>query len=324
MSDSARLLGKAIIVALPSMLLVGAFILHARSGADVRHAVLEDKIDKLILSDTHPRVIAAGDSRAQTGFVPAVFTAKTGLDSANIAIGSGMLEEAYDALTARHALVKGRILIVSVTSDQISDYDSEVLPINPEVAANAPLDFTTLRFYMNYYNSLLQFQTDDFQRFARGDFSPDKTQMDDTTLQRKGFQPRTDTFDPAHLVWLDATPQWYIDTDTDGLRLQDFLRGINGFGHSDVTVVLYKGPIAPAWRPILEGTKGAAVEAHFDDIVRNAIAPYPNMHFIDFSEKDIPSLGNTQFADIMHLNENGAIIFTEMLVSELRQEHIVK
>ena len=122
----------------------------------------------------------------------------------------------------------------------------------------------------------------------------------------------------------DTDAPQYVDVRVGGLKQQDFLRAINGFGHTNDTVILYIGPIAPCWRTELQSTNATAVEDNFRHVVEEAIAPYPNIHFIDFSANDIPTLPNIDFSDVVHLNYTGARVFTSLLAAKLQALGVIK
>ncbi len=89
-------------------------------------------------------------------------------------------------------------------------------------------------------------------------------------------------------------------------------------------MVIYLSPLAPSWIKNLADTAELAIEKHFAEVISKAIAPYPNMHLLDFQPLAVPGLDDSKFADGTHLNKDGAPIFTAYLVDTLRRQKIIK
>src|SRR6185369_13009920 len=97
------------------------FLFNAQSPVAVKQHLIRDKIQRLVVSaTTSQRVIIAGESRAEQGVSPVVFTDKTGLSAVSIAVADGAMSEEYDALNEAHALGSKRIIVMGISSYEMN------------------------------------------------------------------------------------------------------------------------------------------------------------------------------------------------------------
>ena len=322
MESHAKLFKRLFILLLPFFVLFAIYARLAQSPYDIQHHVLEDKIQRLITPDPkNPKVIFAGESRAEYSIIPNEFTRETGYTSANIAVGEGVLSEMYDSLLQAGALNQHRIIIISVSSYEINDHYFDDQPIYWSIIYQEPFGPKKMGDLVNYVSLLASSHFDDFRHFLRRD-KTDRTHMSSQAFKERGYIESSASYTPSSQT--DFQNPWYTNIITDGLKQKEFVQAINGFGHTNDSIVIYNGPIAPSWRKNLQGTPGPEAEQHFAQVIESAIKPYPNEHFIDFRASDIPVLNDSDFGDTIHLNNRGAPIFTHYLVEMLRQDGILR
>lgn len=314
------IMGKLGLLLLPFIILFSVYLPNARSSYALQQSVLRDKIERLVISSTQkPRVIIAGDSRAEYSVIPDLFAQKTNLSTVNIAVGGGTLSEMYDMLSETGVLNNNRLIIISISSYEINDNYPDERPINWLVATKKPSVLQKATGVLTYLETYVSSYYTGLRRFLRGD-TTDYAHMNQATFLNKGYVPQNGLIDPTTMV---GNTSWYVNLQADGVKRQDFERSIRGFGNTNDTVVLYEGPIAPAWQLDFAKTAGPAAEEHFSTIIRAAIAPYSNLHFINFQSANIPELGDKEFLDVVHLNTEGASVFTSLLVERLKKERLL-
>ncbi len=287
----------------------------------------EDKIQKLVLdASSTPQVIVDGDSRAQDNFIPAIFTKETGLSSVNVGAGDLMLAQAYDTLQHTGVLNHAQLIIISVSMYDINDTQGHNQFIDTTIIDNEPWGMQKIKDLITYYNSYITFYltyTKSLMRFAHFDYQ----HMSPALVQTSGYlADTTDVLTPPHNGAAPFDPLgWYADLRLRGLRQQAFVKAIQGFGATNDTVVLYIGPVAPLGKMVNAGTKADPADVYFAQVITDAIAPYPNIHFINFEASDTSSiLPNQAFGDYVHLNESGATVFSKLLADTLKKEGIIK
>lgn len=312
---------KFVLLLVPLGIVLALYAPHAQSPYYVQTSILHDKIDRIVKTEDS-QIIVGGESRALYSVVPLVITKETKLSAANIAVGGGILSEMYSALNESELLDAHRLIIISVSSYQTNDAFADNFPSYKRVIDEEPLGIHKIADATTYYQLLFASYFYDFKKFLRGD-TTDTLHIDNTTLNTKGYRESVGVFDPTTTGEVTDNP-WYTRVRTDGTRERDFLRAIESFGTAPATIVIYTGPLAPSWREKMKGSRGAAIEAQFAQTIRDAIAPYPNLQYLDFQFADIPGLTDTSFGDITHLNKTGAPLFTAFLVQTLRAQGIIQ
>ncbi len=320
LSDVQKLFGKILLLLLPFCILFALYTQDSPSATQMQQGVLEDKIQRLVLpSHENLPVIIAGESRAELSIIPDLFMQETKMNTVNAAVGLATLPQIYDAFE-RHGLLKEkRLIAISVSSYEINDTVFTAKPVDVQIMLQEPLGLRKIQMFTNYYTYLTQFYFNHFKDFLRADIA-NHSLMDEATFARKGYVPGTGVLVATAPGTKDDHNPWYVDAKTDGLKKLEFLRAIDGLGKSKSTILIFEGPIAPQWRDQLRETNGPSIEDNFISVIRDAITRYPNIHFIDFRTANIPELPNDAFSDNVHLNANGAALFTHIFVKRLRSE----
>jgi hypothetical protein len=161
-------------------LLFGPFLLFAisvffliQSPADTKEAYLTDKISRLVThAPERPPVIVAGDSRAELNIIPSVLDSELKTTSANVAVGVGLLFRTVEALEKADALNHQSLIIISVSSYQISDgFVLDADPIDVEVIAHKPWSLQKIADAQNYFNNQYDYYFNRLKTFLRPDVS---------------------------------------------------------------------------------------------------------------------------------------------------------
>lgn len=315
-------MSKFVCAAAPFIVLFGVFFFCTESPSALQHHVLDDKVVRLVTEAPEKvQVIFGGESSVERGFIPALFTTDTGLSSVNVAVGYGTLNEYYEDLKMRNILGQHRLLVVGLRSYQINDGFIGFQPLDKEIIAKEPLGIRKVQDSEAYYSYLFNFYFEHFKNFIRPDM-PNLDLMDDTVFEQKGYVNNGDN--TLTLPLPEQIDAWYASIHLGGLRQEEFINALDALGKTGDPTILFIGPIAPAWRDALAGTTGQETEDYFAQLTATEMAKYPNMHFIDFRYQNIPGLGNAQFADGVHLNDEGAHVFTSFMVHTLSAEGLLK
>lgn len=322
-TEGKKLLGKILLLLLPFCVLFILYLQNTPTATEMQQGVIEDKIQRLILpSRENLPVIITGESRAELSIIPDMFTKETKLNAVNAAVGLATLPQIYDAFEHHGLLREKRLIAISVSSYEINDAVFTAKPVDMQIMEQEPFGLRKIQMFTNYYAYLAQFYFNHFKDFLRADIK-NHSLMDEATFARKGYVPGSGVLALTAPGTKDDHDPWYVDARTDGLKKQEFLHAIDGLGKSRSTIVIFIGPIAPQWREQLKETNGPEIEENFISIIRKAIAPYPNIHLIDFRATDIPEIPNDAFADNVHLNASGASVFTHIFAKRLRSEGLL-
>ncbi len=312
----ARLLLKLALLFGPFLLLAAGVFAVIKSPSTTKLNYLDDKITRLITSaPERPRVIIAGDSRAEINIIPAVLDDELKTTSANVAVGVGLLYRTVEALQKAGALNHHSLIIVSVSSYQISDgFVLDADPIDIEVIAHEPWSLQKMSDAQDYFNNQYDYYFNRLKTFLRPDVS-DPEHMNDEVFAAKGYTEKKGLFAPA--PGPNTTDEVYQHVRIGGIKQKKFEEALRTLGATNDTVVIIEPPYAPsAWRAY-DGTNAKDTEEQFARVIRTAIAPYPNLHFIDYTLAS-STLRDTDFADAVHLNKEGAELFTKQVARDVR------
>jgi hypothetical protein len=320
MNDVIRLFSKIALLLLPLVVALMLFLLNAQSPVSIKQQLIREKIDRLIVASTSTtHVIIAGESRAEQGVVPEVFTEKTGLSAVNIAVADGAMSEEYDALNDAHALQGKHLVILGISSYEMNDRMLIFLqPLDSASINNESWSIEKLSDIAAFANARLLYYIQQFKSFYKGTLH-DTGHMDAETFRNKGWRYGTAVYVPGKN---NERNNWQIEFD--GVKNADFKRAIAGFATSTDTLVLFTGPVAPSAKRELAYESTIDMEKEFAERINTMIAPYPNIYFIDFRTEDLPELTDEKFDDAEHLNAEGARIFTSILVKTIKQRHVIK
>lgn len=283
---------------------------------------LEEKTTELIdATSTKPGIIIAGNSRALEGIDPAEVQALTHKRAVNIAVGFATAADTYRVLQSHGDLKGSPVIIVGIQSADANDYVTSDYPRQFDIVLHAPFGTTQLDLWHQYSQYEYAWWLNEFRNLLK---SPGDGTAHSAETAQLGFQGGTGVYDPDTANNDGAIASWYSEVKLDGLKMQDFLSALQGFGHSSDTVVLFVGPVAPGWKQSYGHTDAPEVEQEFAHTVQQAIAPYPNIHFIDYQTQDMPTFHDADFSDYVHLNATGAEKFTKLFVSQLIADRIIK
>jgi hypothetical protein len=320
-----KLLGKLSLLIVPFIISFLYLSVTVPWLTTIQQARMQDKVQKLLLdATTTPQVIIAGDSRAEDNVVPAIFSAKTGLSAANVAEGDEILSQTYNTLSDNGVLDTHRLIIISVTAYDISDTMLDNQPIDKTVFETEPWGAQKIKDMLAYYKNAADYYIVHYKNvmhFSEGD----NIHAPQTLLAAKGFSAQENVLHTSP-GQIPSNPDawWYAKFRPNGVKQADFVHTLEAFGNTNDTVVIYIGPQAPIFKENTLGSNIQAEDKAFAAVIAQTIAPYSNMHFIDFQDQDNPTLSDEDFADRVHLNSNGAPVFTQLLVDTLKQKGIIK
>ncbi len=323
-----RLLRSIAIAIAPFALLACICFIIMPAPDMAQRQILQEKIQALIgNSTTSPRIIIGGDSRAKHYLIPEFFMRKTGFQTVNLAVAGGDLDMFDDVLEQKGLVGKKKILIFSVTIYEINDGYSGFGPVEKRILAEEPWGIQKISHVAEYYRSLGLYYINQYKQFLRhktdvaGNLGLENEGYD-LGLENQGYVPSN-----GHLegpLPPDGTSEtgWY-NAFHIGIKAALFKQAIEHLAAAGDTVVLYKGPIAPAWAAQMKGSKIEDHEQAFSDLVRSEDEKYPNVYFLDLFADPTIGLTDEDFTDIAHLNDKGAHVFSEFLVNKLGELHIL-
>lgn len=303
-------------------LLFGPFLLFAlgvfltiESPATTKRNYLEDKIARLITNaPMRPNIIVAGDSRAELNVIPSVLDSELNTHSVNIAVGVGLLYPTVEALQKAGALNHHSLIIISVSSYQISDgFVLDADPIDLEVIARKPWGLQKITDARNYFDNQYDYYFNRLKTFLRPDVS-NPEHMNSDVLAAKGYTEKKGLFVAA--PGPNTSDEVYQNVSHGGVKQQRFEAALKMLGETNDTIVIIEPPYAPSAWKAYDGTNAQQTEEQFAASIQQTIAPYPNMHFINYTLAS-STLRDEHFADPVHLNKVGAETFTTLLARDV-------
>ena len=316
-----KLLYKWLILWAPFLALVVFVLLAVKAPSVTKVDYLGDKIQRLVTNaPERPKIIIAGDSRAEMNVIPAQLSAALGTSSVNVGVGLGLVPEVYAALQKYGTLNHDSIILISVSSYQTDDGSlSDDDPVDWQVITSEPWSMQKINDAQSYFNNLYDYYFNRIKTFLRPDVS-DPEHMNAVIMAAQGYTEKTGLYIAQPGTPSDIDPP-YPSLRTNGVKQKAFVEALQAFGRTNDTVIIYESPYAPSIWSAPDSDNTAKVDGQFAQTIEQTIAPYPNMHFVNF-EQGTP-LPDADFADPVHLNKTGAGAFTALLANTLKQEKIV-
>ncbi|NQU32098.1 MAG: hypothetical protein HQ521_02590 [Bacteroidetes bacterium] len=291
---------------------------------------IEAKIESLYLNvdGEKPTIIIAGDSRAERQISPSIIQAQTDTKIINIAVSAGDLSTLIKALKKYNIDKTTGLFIISAGSFQISDAS-----IGPGYMSINVLNQLTLEekysLFGNHWKialKMLKYQIRGTLKSYLQKIGLFKKKYPKSILDNYGFNGITGNFDPEELenskaYWErngEIKIPWYKATKTDGIRWENFKKNLFQLSEMrTIKFIFYQPPVSPAWYNLTKNTKIDQIENQFSLQLKNEILNYPNIMFWDFYNTKITVLKDSMYYDPMHLNKNGAELFTKHIMNLL-------
>jgi hypothetical protein len=275
---------------------------------------LEEKICALVAhADPPPRVIVAGDSRAERQVDPMRLGERLSVDAANVAVAATDLPQVYSALS-RHGVLEGRpLLVISVSSFQVNDgaidRDSVSLP-----ALMRMRWIDQVRLFREALPEMV------YRKFREFGSSPPT--CEGRPVEEGGFlgvDGEPPALDVAAAAALADRHPWYRGLRLEGLKWGGFQSALADLASTGSTIVLYNPPGMPSWIRLTRGTAIDAAERQWSKALGEETARYDNVWSIDFYGEPPAALTDRHYYDIQHLNREGAALFTDALAERLER-----
>ena len=281
-----------------------------------------------LLLRNSPRVIFAGDSRAERQLIPATATRILGLkqgEIVNIAVSSGdplMVEHLAEAYPEKF---RQATVIISISAEQINDgargrghFATNMMArmnIFEQMATFLPDKFRTIK---SYYSDLLGQATKKHPETACDFEATD------------GFCPIEQTPEPTieQTVAEDAAPSptakkdqdgtknhpWYVDYNSSGRKRAMVADSLGKIKDRVGRLIVFTGPFRPNYLRQIEGTVLYNCELDFEQQIEK-ICGELGIEYRNYLQ--VPGLRNEHFYNSAHLNVVGAERFTEYVIGDL-------
>jgi hypothetical protein len=274
-------------------------------------------------------ILVAGDSRARYNIDPAVLERETGrrcVNIGNVLPLGGDLSTLVKALRRNPAaLASHPILIVSVTLEGINDMGyanaavTNLFEWTPRDHLRAALRHRQ-RYLIHFTNVFLpSIKTLLIHKWKGRMFRcGGDIYVPPRLLRDRGFEAQTGRKAPQDLwVWPRVAEDYLID----GGRRRSFESALRWLSTCPAgRVVVVNGPMDTAWLRATDGPVPLAALDRFQGILAGAAKRYPGMTFLDWYPDGVPGLETeTHFNDQLHLNREGAEIFSRYLAKSLAE-----
>ncbi len=215
------------------------------------------------------------------------------------------------------------LIILSVSAYDINDALFDVQHDDLQVVENEPWGAQKIKDALKYYKAFAGYYLIHFKNVLSFN-SVDNIHITAAQLQTGGYVPQSGVLNVLAGTPANPDTAWYAGARTGGLHQAEFIRSLKTLGATGVPIVIYIGPTAPLWSEENESQTIQTIDKQFAQIISQTIAPYPNMHFIDFQDRVNPDLPNNLFVDRIHLTEAGAATFSTVLADTLKKDGIIK
>ncbi len=274
---------------------------------------------KEYLLKKNPKIIFAGDSRAERQLNPLVAGKLLHLDKddvVNIAVTAGdplMIENLIDKYPQ---VFNNATMILCISANQINDgakgrkYFSTAmiskLNIFEQIYMLLPFNFRT---WKNYYRSAL-YQI----------FKIEKDGCNNEFEETNGFYPVSGEIDIQDFAKnADSTRNnktnhpWYIDYNSSGEKIRLLRESLQSIAPRVGELIIFTGPFDPSY---LNSIRNSPLYEYEMDFETKLAAMCRELHITFKRFAEHPLLQDKDFYDSAHLNAAGADLFTEIIIRE--------
>ena len=265
------------------------------------------------------KIVILGDSKMGTGVNPEIIKKITGESSVNLAAPRLTLISFYRALKSYKLLNTKRIFILNIDLYHINDKSYDVL--DPKLNCLQMNLFERLSVYkFNYPNILFYCLLEVL--YKKSALSKIRT-FDMNSDKYNGFSPLRSSVPMSEIVKLhmkNGRPTLfdsYLESpQLMGVKNSIFKKIFSEFGKTNDKFIIVIMPIPPAWYNRMEKTQYFSNYNQFKNNLEAQIKYYPNISLLDWQNPALIQFEDNDFADILHLNEQGANRLTRKLVNE--------
>lgn len=279
--------------------------------------------------DGSAAILAAGDSRALYHIVPSVIEEATGRKTVNIAQWMYLGGDPVSLVNAlrRHpeALANHPVILLSVTLDYANDLGFKGVPI-VDLMNWTPRDhlrtlFKRPRAYPKYFfGDLLPAAATAAKRSLRGeafacgdDFTPGRLAKDRGFTSIEGRKALTYHYPERASDYLIDGAQWGA--------LGKALAWLDASPAKEI--ILLNSPIDAAWLRATDGPVAMEMEDRFSDLLAREAPRHAKVTLWDFYRHPLPEMADSLFHDQLHLNREGAFVFSRRLGQLIAKSYAV-
>lgn len=272
-------------------------------------------------------ILIGGDSRAKYNLIPSVIEKETGKKCVNIAepltLGGDLpalikILKKYPNVMASHP-----ILVLSVNLESLNDLGYTGTPV-ATLLAWSPWDHLRVtlqqprRYTTYFFGDFIPGLKTLWQNKKNGKMfvCQDSLFSSSRLMDLKGYEPLEGRKSDQDLYHWPTDEHRYL---LDGVRRRDFEKSLQWLSQSQAKrVILYQAPFDTAWVHKVSGAKSLTIPDQFSEILKQEATLFPKILFLDFYRTDVPNLIPRQhFYDLVHLNHQGAEIFSQYMGKRL-------
>jgi hypothetical protein len=279
---------------------------------------VENKIQSFNLDSEKLNIVIAGDSRAERQLLPKVFEDEYHCNSFNIATSSCDLVSTVSSIKKHYKNSKDEIIfIISASSFQINDGAVDLGYLSPLALSKLTIG-EKLKLYSGKYASY-------FALIKRGLIAEISNKLNLLAISKKLVNTKGVALSEGKLKTnlpytshsLNKHP-WYKDISINGARKRIFEEAFTVMGNMQYRFIIIQPPISPYFRKSIKETAIEEMEKNYSKFLNTLALEYQNIEIFDFYINDTKTLADTMYYDPQHLNKDGALIFSKLLASKIR------
>lgn len=266
----------------------------------------------------NPKIIIAGDSRAERQIIPKIIEEKTGTQTVNIATAGSEIQATYNSIE-KYNLAQNKTIILSLSSPNINDgiYADSRNTLAATTIVGLPIHDKIRLMKGGYFKNIFQLYCTYIQEKLMPNIS-----IDAARLSTKGYMACEGELSSTSIVESWEKHPWYASPNIEGVKSRSFIHTLEKMAVWNSQVYVVNSPVAPLWRESYTGTPIDSIEKEYSILVQNICDKYNNLNFIDFYNNPIDSLNNACFYNMQHLNDEGAKIYTSVIIGIIQMNRL--
>lgn len=276
---------------------------------------------KSYLLQYNPKIYLAGDSRAQRQLIPQKAIVRLGLkdlEVANIAVESGDILALEALIRNNKEAFSNSYVVLSVSSIQINDGAVGLGSYSNAMLSRLSLWEQIVIFCPGNTDVLKSYYQKVFKNWRKKILTPNRKnrEVNNKTLGFKGVSGKWDS-EKFDIVQHVDRFKWHKNWNPNGKRQQEFEKALEFIKDNVCGLLVYNGPVAPGYVDLVQHTKIMPQEDKFNAILGELCHKY-GVQFKSFLYEQ--KMVDDYFYDPFHLNETGAMVFTEIVMDYIFED----
>jgi len=286
---------------------------------------IDVKIAELSIIKDEINIVIAGDSRAERQLIPEIIEKKTGFNTINIAVSNGDLVSTVSEIKKNYS-TSNFVFVISASSWQINDGAISPGYLSEKCFQKATI-FEKVKLYKNDIVGFTKIYGRLIGEFANAILHVNH-KHDGAIIKNKGFLGIEGVFKKMNtkeeIEQYIKSHRHYSNFVNNGIRWRIFNESIKELDNIASTSIIIQPPLSPYAKSFTKNTIIERAEKEYSQKLNTLSFDLKKIIFYDFYSKNEIVMEDSLYYDYYHLNEKGAVLYSQKIGDLLLENMSVK